>query len=94
MGLYITVIGEAGHTASHDVLYRLPWPAAVQLRASGNPSCCCLYSVLLNVPSKLLTSTVTPNFDRRLQIFKKIVGASWFKIGRLSQKLFSLKYFL
>ncbi len=46
------------------------------------------------MPSKLLTSTVTPNFDRVSQINVKNLGAPQFKIGNLSQKLFSLKYFL
>ncbi len=41
-----------------------------------------------SVPSKLLTSTVTANFDRGSQKLKKIVGATWFKIGRLSQNIF------
>jgi hypothetical protein len=45
------------------------------------------------LPSKLLTSTVTPNFDRVSQIIVKILGAPQFMIGNLSQKLFSLKYF-
>jgi hypothetical protein len=45
------------------------------------------------IPSKLLTSTVTHNFDRGSQKFKKIVGASRLKKGIRSQKLLSLKYF-
>jgi hypothetical protein len=37
------------------------------------------------VPSKLLTSTATHNFDRGYQRFQKIVGASWFKRHPLSK---------
>jgi hypothetical protein len=40
------------------------------------------------IPSKLLTSTVTPNFDRVSQIIVKILGVPQFKMGNLSQKLF------
>ncbi len=50
-------------------------------------------SIGLDIPSKLLTSTVTPNFDMVSQIIVKILGAQQFEIGNLSQKLFSLKYF-
>jgi hypothetical protein len=45
------------------------------------------------LPSKLLTSSVTLNFDRGSQKIKKILGASRLKKGILSQKLLSLKYF-
>jgi hypothetical protein len=47
----------------------------------------------LDVPLKLLTSTVTDNFDRGHTIFYKIVGASWLKKDIRSQKLLSLKYY-
>ncbi len=47
-----------------------------------------------NIPSKLLTSTVTPNFDMVSQKIVKILGAQQFKRGNFSQELFSLKYFL
>jgi hypothetical protein len=49
----------AGRTAYHVVLYRLSWQWAAQLRASGNPSCCC--RILLNVhktPTSMKSSIV------------------------------------
>jgi hypothetical protein len=46
------------------------------------------------LPSKLLTSTATHNFNRGSQNFvTKIVGVSRLKRGILSQKLSSLKYY-
>ncbi len=51
------------------------------------------YMYLPHVPSKLLTSTVTPNFDRVSQNTMKILAGPQFKRGNRSEKLFSLKYF-
>ncbi len=61
----------------------LPGPSTAASSASGLEC--------YTKPSKLLTSTVTHNFDRGSQIFKKIVGTLRLKKGILSQKLSSLK---
>jgi hypothetical protein len=58
-------------------------------RTKANPGAVGTY-----VPSNLLTSTMTPNFDRWSQRIKKIVGASRLKKDTLSLKLLSLKYIL
>ncbi len=46
------------------------------------------------IPSKLLTSTMTPTFNRWSQRIKKIVETSRLKKDTLSLRLLSLKYIL